>query len=500
MEKWLTQRNAILIVVAASLWRLHLAAALQLHPDEAYYWLWSRHLDLSYFDHPPLVAYFIWLTTLLSKAELWVRLSGPLAVVLMSGLLWRLAMQLYNSVRLAAGSVILLNTFPLTMLGMVVITPDIPLLLFWALSASLFWQVIQRQQVWLWYALGLTFGLALLSKYTAILMLPSFLLYLLLTDDRRWLKTIHPYFAVLLGFACFLPVLLWNSQNNWISFTFQSRNGLGGDNIDLARVGEYVAGQLLIPGPVVWLVGMYAAFRLCAKSSRIAKETLFLLCTGVPVILFFTVSSLQKVANPNWPAFAYFTFSLLVTHWCLEGFSRSRRALWSAAVVSSLALSLLATLHARFTIVPVARFSQELADADFTNWFYGWRELGAELKQHAYYQFAIAPSHQLGALIVYYTDGALDAKTAHFPGLRISQFDLWGKSLPVTGTDGLFVWTAADRRGPTSRYFPPESASQTFEAYRQGRVVRAYHIFAGSRTPSAADKPSPSGETSIQRR
>jgi len=30
-----------------------------LHPDEAYYWLWSQHLSLGYYDHPPMVAYWI---------------------------------------------------------------------------------------------------------------------------------------------------------------------------------------------------------------------------------------------------------------------------------------------------------------------------------------------------------------------------------------------------------------------------------------------------------
>ena len=498
MEKWLTQRNAVLVVLAATLWRLHLAAALQLHPDEAYYWLWSRQLDIGYFDHPPMVAYFIWLSTLFSKSELWVRLSGPLVVVVMSGLLWRLALQIYKSVPLAAGSVILFNVFPLTLMGLVVVTPDTPVLLFWSLSVYSFWQVIQRQRPWAWYALGLAFGLALLSKYTAILMVPSFLLYLLLTEDRRWLKTVHPYLALLLGFACFLPVVIWNSRHDWISFTFQSRNGLGGDNLDAVQVAEYIAGQMLISGPVAWLLGIVATVAVLSRKAgtvhgtvpgTMRKETLFLVCAAVPVILFFAVSSFRKTANPNWPAFAYFSFSLLVTHYCLEGYSKLRRSLWSAAVASSLALSLVATLHARFSILPLASHSQALADADFTNWFYGWRELGEELKQHADYKFAISPSHQLGAQIIYYTDGSLSAQTARLS--RLSQFDMWHASLTTNGKDGLYVWTPADNVGPDGRDFPARAVSQTFNAYREGRVVRSYQIFAGKLTDSPPDTPLP---------
>src|SRR6187549_3191838 len=33
---------------------------LELYPDEAQYWLWSRHLDFGYFSKPPVVAWLIW--------------------------------------------------------------------------------------------------------------------------------------------------------------------------------------------------------------------------------------------------------------------------------------------------------------------------------------------------------------------------------------------------------------------------------------------------------
>lgn len=150
-----------------------------------------------------MVAVFIWLTTLFSQTEVWVSTCGQLVFVLASGLLWRLAWQWSGSVAVAAaGSVILLNVYPLTMLGLTVMTPDVPVFLFWALGVSLFWQILRSGQAWLWYPLGGVFGLALASKYTAVLMAPCIFLYLLLTPERRWLKTVHPYGALLLGCLC----------------------------------------------------------------------------------------------------------------------------------------------------------------------------------------------------------------------------------------------------------------------------------------------------------
>ena len=476
MARFLTQRNTILLVAAVTLWRLYLSASLQLHPDEAYYWLWSHHLDASYFDHPPMVAYVIWLGTLFSQAELWVRISGPVFVVAMSALMWRLALQLYKSVPIAAGSVMLFNAYPLTMLGMIVMTPDVPVLMFWSLSVYIFWQIIQSQKPWLWYALGASFGLALLSKYTAILMIPCFFIYLLFTDERKWLITRYPYLSVAVGLAVFSPVIFWNLKHEGMSFLFQLKNGLSAEPIDLNKVGEYVAGQLLISGPVAWFVGVWAAF---AGLVRRDKATFFLICTAAPVILFFGFTSLRKVANPNWPLFAYFAFSLLVTHYCLEGRSKWRRSLWSAALATSLFLSLVATMQARFGIIPLARFSEELAAADFTNAFYGWRELGAELKLHADQQPVVTPSHQLSAEIIYYTGGSVPAQTA--ARSRPSQFVLWGQSQDPDRTRGFSVWTEADHLGPDGSYFPSLSSSRLFQTYRDGRVVRRYHIFEGDR-------------------
>ena len=46
-------------LAALTLFRLVVAAALPLSPDEAYYWVWSRALAPGYLDHPPMVALWI---------------------------------------------------------------------------------------------------------------------------------------------------------------------------------------------------------------------------------------------------------------------------------------------------------------------------------------------------------------------------------------------------------------------------------------------------------
>lgn len=476
METIFNRRNTIIFVLILTLWRLYLSSTLQLHPDEAYYWLWSRHLDVGYFDHSPLVAYFIWLTTLFSKSELWVRLSGTLVSLVISVLMWKLAMQMFRSATVAAGSVILFNVYPLTMLGLIVITPDIPVFLFWSLSVYIFWQIIHSNKIWLWYVLGISFGLALLSKYTAILLLPCLFIYLLLTEDRRWLKTVHPYLAMLTGLLCFLPVVYWNSRHEWVSFAFQFNHGLGGHGYSLGRPVEFLASQLLVAGPVAWVLGVYAA---CVCFFRRMKAQLLLILTALPIILFFAFSSISKLAGPNWPVFAYFTFSILVTKYFLDTQSKIRRSLWYSALFASLFVSSIITLHARFSILPLASFSKEMAVADATNWFYGWRELGAELKKYPGMTFAIAPSHQLSAEIMYYTDEKLFVQTDH-NAARPSQFNLWSWPAAYKGKDGFYIWTDGDAVGSYADYFSSTMKIDTLSIFRGGVSVRSYRIAPGN--------------------
>ena len=72
-------RPVTVLVAALTLARLIalFTSPLELYPDEAQYWLWSRTLDFGYYSKPPVIAWAIWATTALGgDAEPWVRLSA----------------------------------------------------------------------------------------------------------------------------------------------------------------------------------------------------------------------------------------------------------------------------------------------------------------------------------------------------------------------------------------------------------------------------------------
>jgi 4-amino-4-deoxy-L-arabinose transferase-like glycosyltransferase len=74
-------RAVALLVLSLTILRLGVlfGSPLDLYPDEAQYWLWSRTLDFGYYSKPPMIAWAIWTTTALGgDAEAWIRLSAPI--------------------------------------------------------------------------------------------------------------------------------------------------------------------------------------------------------------------------------------------------------------------------------------------------------------------------------------------------------------------------------------------------------------------------------------
>ena len=162
-----------------------MAALLPLSPQEAYYWVFSLHPAWSYFDHPPLTAYVIgFFTYFLGDQAVVIRLGALLFSFGFSLLAYTLGKELFDSrVGFWTGAIsALLPSYAITAL---IITPDSPLVFFWTLSGFLTLRAIQRNRPGYHLLSGISLGLALLSKYTAVFFPASLFLFFLLTPDQR---------------------------------------------------------------------------------------------------------------------------------------------------------------------------------------------------------------------------------------------------------------------------------------------------------------------------
>jgi 4-amino-4-deoxy-L-arabinose transferase-like glycosyltransferase len=270
----------------------------------------GRGLSLGYFDHPPLSWWLSWGAAHLFGTEApWaVRLPFILLFALSQVLMWRIAC-LTADRRSAFWAVVALNLSPV--FGATTgswILPDGPLdaallgaalCLLHALPAT-GWPALR----W-WAAAGLCAGLALFSKYSALLTIGGAFFYLL-TDRRHryWLARPAPYVAAGLALSVFSPVLIWNAAHGWASFAFQGDRAQGLGFHPLLPI-ETLAGEALFVLPWIWVAMMILLVR--GFSGRVAwPERLLVWLAAPPIVVFALISawSSQRVLY-HWAAPGY---------------------------------------------------------------------------------------------------------------------------------------------------------------------------------------------------
>ncbi|MEP6780184.1 MAG: glycosyltransferase family 39 protein [Gemmatimonadaceae bacterium] len=119
--------SAAWIVVAFAV-RTLIAFRVPLLPDETYYWDWTRHLQSGYYDHPPGIALLIRTGTMMfGNTVLGVRAGPAICALVMHISLTILAVRM-GSARDGVRAAIIMTLLPLATLGLVLATPDAPLL------------------------------------------------------------------------------------------------------------------------------------------------------------------------------------------------------------------------------------------------------------------------------------------------------------------------------------------------------------------------------------
>lgn len=406
LEGW--HRAALALLLVSTLLRLSLLSSLELAPDEAYYWDWSRRLSWGYYDQGPMIAYLIRLTTgLCGNTEFGVRLSACLCSAVALLCCYLLARRFFSA-RAGFLTLLFLSATPLMTVGSLIATYDPPLVCFWALTMialerALFGERTAQQRI-AWLLAGISSGCGLLSKHTMALMLPCALLFLLLSPSHRfWLRRVEPYLACLIALAMYGGVFWWNAHHHWWTFghlLFLTHKAGGSP---LRRLGEFIGSQALLIGPVLFVGCLYASVQACQlllsrgeqpgerrlphpsppDAASPSTRRLFLVCMGLPILALFCLLTLKAKVQANWAPCAWLTPTILLAGMLDERAESTengrggmrRTAGWAIATSGALSLLLL---------WPGLRQAIGLRlppDADVTNTAYGWRSLAAKVQQ-----------------------------------------------------------------------------------------------------------------------
>jgi 4-amino-4-deoxy-L-arabinose transferase-like glycosyltransferase len=296
------------LIAVLTLMRLFYAHALDLRTDEAYYWTWSKESALSFLDHPPMIAWFIRFgTEIFGDTNLGVRFAGILAMLVTQLLLADIVRRVTHDVRAVVFAVLMPEAALYYGLLMAKVSPDTAMIPF---AVAMLWALVRLNESgnprW-WLAAGLFAGLALLSKFTAIMLVPAVLAFALVPDwRRRWLSSRYPWAAALIAVAVFSPVLIWNHQHDWASFRFQFVRAAATHDVSLRTVGEFVGLQFGLVG-FVMLPVVLSGVTLTAWRGYSGREPVaILLSTAVLVpFLYFCWKSLTLRVGDTWPMFLW---------------------------------------------------------------------------------------------------------------------------------------------------------------------------------------------------
>lgn len=296
------------LVFATFLARLPFASALGLGIDESYMVAAGRKLQLSYFDHPPIAWWMAWAAAHLTGSEspFVVRLPFIVLFAATTFLMYRLTSALFSP-EAGLWAAVVLNLAPVFGISSASwVLPDGPLLAALLGAAVCLVAALRSkgQAAWgRWLGTGICAGLALCSKYSAVLTIIGAAGFLLTESrSRHWLARPQPYAAGLVALVIFLPVLIWNAENDWVSFLFQAGRAESGFH-PLGPITT-LAGAAAFLLPWIWaplVVCGFVALR-CGPSDR---ESWVLVCLAAPPLIVFAAASLRGNVLFHWAAPGY---------------------------------------------------------------------------------------------------------------------------------------------------------------------------------------------------
>lgn len=320
-------RFCLAVVIYAVALRLVYLGVPELLFEEAYYWNYTQHLDIGYLDHPLMVAWIMRpFVGLMGNIEFAVRAGAFLCWLVTAFFAYRLTRDVLGRAA-AQRALALIAVLPYFFFVGLFMSPDAPLTACWAAAIYFMHRIVAKEEPRAWLWLGVAIGLGMISKYTIVLLGAAIVLFVLIDrPSRKWLTRPQPYVAVLVALVLLSPVIVWNWQHDWASFSFQSQGRMTSTfSFSLPRyLGNVFV--LLTPTGVVSLIALVVFRKQIATGFSILRARgaagfershFLLLWLALFPLVVFAAASLFRASKLNWTGPAWLPLiplmALLVT-------------------------------------------------------------------------------------------------------------------------------------------------------------------------------------------
>ncbi len=536
----------IILSVFALIVHIHLASTLNLGNDEAHYYVWSLKPSLGYLDDAPLAGWIIYaFDGLFGKSQLDVRLGAVIFSFLDGFLVYYLTYTLFKSKRTAFFAFLFfLSAVIFGMVLSVMMLPDAPLLFFSLCFLIFFYKAVEASQKMTdfkpaafyhsyWLLAGISLGFAFLSKYTAALIPPAALLYLLVSKkNRRYLKTLYPYAALLIALFIFSPVIYWNLTHNFISFRFQLSHGFSHPKPGFPLLAAGWLGQVAVITPLIYIFLIAAFLYLPLKrrkqgfgtaGSSFSGHILFSACFSLSILLFFIINGYSHRILVHWPDIGYLS-AFPIMGFTADALTRKKRKKGEKkisvffngmvkygvyfTIFSGLFLSFILYNQIYYNSIPVGKIIRYIdkekrlkkvgifsiiphipgrpSTADITNDLFGWRHSARYIsmvykgyKTAARPLFILTHHYAIADELVYYGGYKPAVNIYNISGF-LNQYDFWQNLNKINGKNALFVMDDKYMLNPVKEYAPFFKSVKKIgrlDIYVRFRLVRIYYLY-----------------------
>jgi Dolichyl-phosphate-mannose-protein mannosyltransferase len=289
---------AILVALATTVLFIHLMTSGRygFHRDELATLDDARHLAWGYVAYPPITPFFGWISLKLFGESLtgfrfFAAASTSVAVIL-TGLMARelggktgaqaLAASAAIPFALGAGSLMQYVSFDY---------------LAWVACSYFFVLLCKSRDPRWWLAIGGCIGLGMLTKYSMLVFALAIATAVLFTDLRTHLRSKWLWLGVAASILIFLPNLIWQIQNNFVSLDFLRH--IHERDVRIGRTQNFLPDQLELTLFTLPLAILGLFFYLASKTGRTFRAAGYLYV--IPLITFLVAKGRGYYLAPAYP-------------------------------------------------------------------------------------------------------------------------------------------------------------------------------------------------------
>lgn len=390
---------------------------IEIHYEEAQYWVWSQNLSLSYLSKGPFIASAISISNIIfGQTYAGLKLFSYLALVGCIIFLSLASEKLSKDRNTFIYGLLASGLSPAIFILGGVATTDIYLFFFWSITLYAYISFYEdRDERW-FYIIALSVGFGALTKLSMVLLPLSILVYFLFSKLRKYFFSMHLYLAALLAFIICSPILIWNAQNDWVTISHEISHLVSSKPTQNPEI-LFLTLLLTIPSSIF-------LFQKRVRSELFNAKFHFMLYPILIMVLFFLIKSLSGKIQPNWSIPVFLT-AIPIFSSILNGMK------WKIILPCMVLISSIFFLSNK-------SITSNLTPYDPLHPARGWNETFQNLVQNENYNILVSDDYKLLSSLAYFMNEPTKLHLISDKKRRLTHYDLW-KRMDKTSKKILFV-------------------------------------------------------------